>query len=488
MSSSALAAGARGGSVTAAGQMAKVLLQFAGVVVLSRLLTPEDFGLVAMVAVFVALGELIRDFGTTVVGLQRPNLSSQQASNLFWTSGALGALAAVGLVAATPLLVALYSEPRLAAVVPALAASILLNALSAQFQVQIARKMKYGRLVAADLLSVTIGLAVASASAVAGWGYWALVAQTVTAAAIGLALRWIAAQWRPLAPRRDPQNRGMIKSSGAFGLAQLFTYLSQNLDSMVIGAQWDAASLGAYSRAYQLLTMPLNSMMGPLTQVVVPTINKAADAGDSADSVLIRAQFGLGLAVTWVYAITAGTATWLIPSLLGDQWTEVVPLFQILAVGGVVWAFSRVSYWRFVADGLGRDLLLYNIVSKSFCSAIIVLGSFISIEAVAWAVSVGLVISWPVNLVWLARVAGQNSWVYWWNGMRLILAGSGAFLAALGTLTLVGGSGGFALAVLAGSVAYLGILAVFPSSRRGLVSTVGLLRSTISSFLPSRGD
>lgn len=483
MTDSALAAGARGGGVTLGGQALKIVLQFVSVVVLSRLLTPDDFGLIAMVAVFIALGELIRDFGTSIVGLQRPNLSPQQASNLFWTSGALGSAALLGLVGATPLLVALYDEPRLAEIIPTLALSILLNALSAQFQVQLARGMKYLRLIVADVGAMAAGLGLGIAGAILGWGYWALVAQAVGTAASGLAFRWIASGWRPLRPRRDPHNRAMLKDSGAFGLAQFLTYLSQNLDTFVIGAQWDAASVGAYSRGYQLLTMPLNSMMGPLTQVVVPTINRAVRSGGTPDAVLIRVQFALGLGITWIYAVTAGTAAWLIPTLLGTQWESVVPLFQILALGGVVWAFSRVSYWRFVSDGLGKALLSYNVVTKSLSSGLIVAASFISIEAVAWAVSLGLIISWPINLVWLARTAGQDSWAYWWNGVGLVVAGGVSFTCAWALLSLLGGAGGFAAAVAGGSAAYVAVLLALPTSRRNTLATLRALRQ----FVAARG-
>lgn len=467
----ALTRGARGGVVTLGGQAGKLVIQFVSIVVLSRLLSPEDFGLIAMVTAFVMFGELIRDFGTSVVGLQRQHLTQQQASNLFWLSLALGAAAAVLLVALTPLVIWLYDEPRLDAVIPALAASVLLNAASAQLQVQLARAMRMPRLVTADLTAQAVGLGLAVVGALAGWEYWSLVAQVLTIALVGLILRWVASGWLPSRPRRGNDNRAMIGDSFAFGLAQFLTYVSQNLDTVTIGARWDAASLGGYTRAFQLLTAPLNSIIGPLTQVVIPTVNRAREEGRSADSVLLRLQFALGLPVVWLYAMTAAVAAWLIPLALGSEWDAAIPIFQILAVGGAAWTFSRVSYWGFITANLGRPLLYYNLVTKTLASLLILGASFISIEAIAWAVSIGLVVSWPINLIWLAKTAGQDSWRYWWNGVLLVTAAALGFVTAWGTSTALGSwepSLSSIVGVIAGTVLYLGVIATFRTGRDGL--------------------
>ncbi len=431
-----------------------------------------------MVTAFVALGELIRDFGTSVVGLQRQNLSHQQASNLFWLSLGLGSSAALLLVAATPLVALLYDEPRLFAVMPALAVGVILNAAASQLQVQLARAQRIPRLVAADLTAQATGLGIAIVGAVIGWDYWALVAQVLTVALVGLALRWVAARWAPSRPRGGNDNRAMIGDSFAFGLAQFLTYISQNLDTVSIGARWDAASLGGYTRAFQLLTAPLNSIIGPLTQVVIPTVNHARDEGRSADSVLVRLQFVLGLPVVWLYAMTAAVADWLIPLALGPDWDAAIPIFQILAVGGVVWTFSRVSYWGFIAANLGRQLVYYNLVTKTIASLLILGASFISIEAIAWAVTIGLIISWPINLIWLAKTAQQDSWRYWWNGVLLVVAAGFGFIAAsvLSGLLSDWPDGLASLSgVAAGTITYLGIVVIPRTGRNGLRSAVRML-------------
>lgn len=480
----ALALGARGGGIALAGQAGKLTIHLAAVIVLSRLLSPADFGLIAMVTAFVAFGELLRDFGTSVVGLQRRQLSQQQSSNLFWLSVALGAGAALTLMLGTPLVARLYEEPRVTVVMPALAATVLVNAAAAQFQVRLARALRIGRLVSADLSAHLLGLGVAIVGALAGWDYWALVAQVVTVAVLGFAFRWIFSSWVPSRPRRAHGNRQLIRDSSSFGGAQLLTYISANVDTVIVGARWDAASLGVYSRAFQLLTMPLNSIMGPLTQVVIPTVNRAREEGRSADSVLLRLQFVLGLPIAWVYAMTAAVAAWLVPLLLGSAWEDTVPYFQILAVGGVVWTFSRISYWAFIAANLGTQLLRYNAVTKTLASLLIFGASFISIEAVAWAVSLGLLMSWPINLVWLARTAGQDSRRFFLSGGLLALAAALAWSVATATQAAATSATpdamAAAVAIAAGTVVYLAVIAAVPSGRRDLVGLGRMVRGVVA--------
>lgn len=478
--SDAAVRGARGGGVTIIGQGAKVVIQFLSVVTLSRLLSPEDFGLIAMVAAFVSLGELLRDFGTSVVGLQRKELSQQEASNLFWLATTLGVGSAALLVLCTPLLVALYGEPRLAAIVPCLALTIALNAMAAQIQVQLARSMRFGRLVAADVVAQVFGLIGAVSLALVGWSYWALVAQVLITGGLGLLFRWVASRWVPSRPARGAENLPLIRDSASFGLSQLLTYFAQNADTVVIGARWDAESLGSYSRAFQLLTAPLNSMMGPLTQVVVPTVNRARAEGKSVDGVLLRVQFSLGLVVVWIYSMTAATAQWLVPLLLGPGWDQTVHIFQILAIGGAVWVFSRVSYWRFVVENLGGQLLLYNVLTKGLSVALIVGAAFLGVEAVAWAVSIGLAISWPINLVWLARTAGQASGRFLASGLGLLSAAACAFLASWLSFQYLSENfpPGWAatLSILGGTALYIAGIIVVPGGRRALLRTVSLAR------------
>ena len=471
MAVDAASRGARGGRVTVLGQVAKALLQMVSVVVLSRLLPPSDFGLIAMVTVVVSLGELLRDFGMTTSGLRARKLTHAQGSNLFWVSSALGLVASLLVAASAPLLVLVYNEPRLYVLTPVLAITVLIHGSQAQLQVQLARAHKYGTLVLTDLAAQALALGVAVGGVLAGWGYWALAAQSLTAALALLVLRWFASGWVPALPARGVGSKPLLVSGAHFGLAYGLQFVASNTDAVMIGALWGAGPLGLYNRAFQLLTMPVSKLLSPLMNVVVPTMNAVRDEGGDVQRRYLRIQSIVGLVIVAVFAVAGGSAAALIPLALGSQWVGSVPIFQILSVGGLVLGLSQVSYWIFVTEGKSRELLKYNLVTKPMTVLLVVVGSLFSVEGAAWGYAVALLLSWPINVVWLWKTAGIDGPKFLVNGFRLVAAGLLAGLAAM-TVPLGGVADSLFLATCARAivafVVYVAAVAVFPGGRRDL--------------------
>lgn len=473
------ARGARGGGLTIIGSVSTILVQVVSVVLLSRLLQPEDFGLIAMVGVFVALGNLLKDFGLPLAALQAKDLSHQQASNLFWLNTALAAGVAGLLAVSTPILVLFYSEPRLAAIVPSLAVVILLGGIGSQLQVNLARDMRYLALVSSDLSSQLVGLAAAVAAALAGWGYWALVVQSISVPIVLVAWRWLATGWRPARFRRGHGSKQMFRVGAEYGLAQFLTFLQSNADTMIIGARLGATQLGFYNRGYQLLTGPAERILGPLTQVVIPTLNRLRAGGRPYEQLVLRVQFSVGCLMVWLFAMTGGTAERLVPFVLGSGWEPTIPVFRTLSIGGCIWVFSYVSYWVFILNEQSRELLRYNLVSKPLAVGCLVAGSFFGIEGVAWGYVAAMALSWPLNLAWLARTANLPAWSFAANGVIVIAAGilggatgwvvtsaTGALLAPVS----------IACGILAGTALMCGFLVTVPSARRQMAGAVGIVK------------
>ncbi|MBW9122397.1 lipopolysaccharide biosynthesis protein [Microbacterium trichothecenolyticum] len=482
MTTDALNRGARGAGATILGQVATMGIQFLGTIILSRLLAPEDFGLVAMVTVFVGVGELLRDFGMPTAALQSRELSNQQASNVFWITGAMSLAVAVILTLCTPLLVALYDEPRLSSIVPVMASVLLLNGLQAQYQVRLARSMRYVALAGNSVVARSAGLAIGIFGALVGWGYWAIVAQLVSQAFILLVGSGILTRWLPTRPRRGSDSLRLIRAGAHFGGAQVLTFAADNVDTLMIGAVWGPQALGQYNRAFQLFMLPITAIFSPLTNVVVPTINRAVAEGRNPSGVLIKIQTAVcGLSI-WLLLITAATAPWLIPLLLGDQWTLTIPLIQILSLGGAFRALSQTNYWAYIVHQQSRQLFLSNTVTKPLQVILIVGAAFISVEAVAWAYVLGRAITWPINLIWLWRTAGQNPIRFGLNGVRLLFAACAGFVVT--TFALNGLAIGYpAISVVVGAViatvVYFGAILLTPSGYSELRTSAVILKAAI---------
>lgn len=469
----------RGAGLIIVSQGIRVVVQFLSVVVLSHLLTPDDFGLVAMVLVFIAFGDMLRDLGMTTVGLQRKRLSHQQASNLFWINSLLGLSTATLLTLSTGLLVALYDDSRLWLVVPALSPFLLINGIAAQIRVQLARRMRFVSIALADTLPQLLNFAVTAALALAGWDYWSIICGMLVASLASLIGIWTACSWWPTRPRRDGSSRKMLKDGGGFGLAMALTFLSQNADTALVGIRWNSSVLGIYTRGYQLLSLPISQVMGPLTQVVIPTINRAETHGYTSESILRRIQFAFGFITIWIFVTTGAIAEWIIPTLLGEDWRQVASLFQIFAIGGLASSFAQTNYWRVVLENKGLQLAYFNMVSKSIAVGLIAAASFISLNAIAYAVSLTLFVNWIGGLIWFRRASHWSSWEYFLESLRLVIPGAVALILGVGAMKLWSGESQPTVAVgiaAAISLVYVGGILVSPGGASEMRATLTMIR------------
>lgn len=465
-------AAGRGGITVIAGQVARIVIQLGGVVVLSRLLTPESFGLVAMVAVAVALGDLLRDFGLPTAALRAPHLTSQQASNLFWASSGLGVVAAVLLTASTPVLVWLYQEPLLAPIVPAMATSVVFNAVQSQIQVQLARASRYRAIAKTDVFSNLVGLAIGIVAAVLGLAYWALVLQVVTVALSLVVSRALLLRWIPARPRRRHGTAAFLRSGGHIGLAGLLTFLASNADSLVIGAHLGAVSLGRYNRGFQIYMLPRAGILDPLTQVVLPSVSRAVEGGETPSRALLRVQSVVSIPFTLAYVVLAAGADWIVPLLLGDQWTTTAPVVVALSTSGVFAVLGIVCYWMFVVTDNTRRLLHLHLVTKPLAVAAILISAPFGIVAVAWGFVAAVALAWPINILWLRRVPGFESGAFFLSGVRMVAASSFAILGAQATKGLIvaisAPAGALAVVVVATTI-YLTVICASRAGRRDLM-------------------
>ncbi len=413
---------ARGSAVTLVGQFFSVGISLVSIVVLSRLLPPSDFGLVAMVGVVTTLGTILRDMGLSVSALRVPTLTDQQASNLFWINVVMSIVTATLVALSGPILVQIYSEPRLAPITPVLALSLLFGGLQAQVQVQLSRAHRFTTLALINAGAAAFGLVVAIAAALAGMGYWALVLQTVVTIATELVAKVIASRWVPLRPRRLAGTKVLAVSGGDLAAGSIVQYFANNAATFMIGVRMGAADVGVYNRGYQLVQLPIQ-FLTPLRNVAVPTLMRAKKKGEDTKKQLLQIQSFVGMWITLTLVVAAAIAPTLFRVVLGADWEPAAPLFRILAIGGVALGLSQVSNWAFLVEGSTRELLKYNLISKPMTTAFIVVGALISLEATAVGLSLGLVASWVLNVWWLERTANLPGKEFYLNALRIVLAG-----------------------------------------------------------------
>jgi polysaccharide transporter, PST family len=394
----------KGSAITLTGQGTKILVQILSAAALGRLLMPADFGMMGTISPLLTFFIIFRDLGLTNVAVQRPNISHQEVTNLFWINVAAGCVLALIVAGLGPSVALFYRDDRLPAVVALLATTFVINGLSAQHLAVMQRRFNIARLVAIDVSSTVVGTAAGISAALFGWGYWSLAVIPVVTQGFSLFLVAITSSWRPDRPRWHAEMLGLMRSGSGYAGFGLFNFLSRNLDQILIGRTLGEVTLGYYSRAYNLMLLPLSQVTNPLLQVMVPALSRLVDDPPAYRAIYLgtlrRVMF---LCCPLVMANVVG-ADWAVRLLLGPKWAPSVGLYAALGISGLVQPLANSTGWLFISQGRSRDMFIWGV----FSSSIVVVAFLIGLQwgALGMALSYTLVqfiIISPALWYWVGR-------------------------------------------------------------------------------------
>ncbi|WP_456427415.1 lipopolysaccharide biosynthesis protein [Rhodocaloribacter sp.] len=436
----------RNAVVTVGSQWARYMLSLGGAMAMARLLTPEDFGLFAMVLAVTAFFAAFRDLGLPMATVQRKAITHAQVSTLFWINVGAGAALALVTVGLAPLVAWFYEEPRLTGIMAALAAGHLLTGVSAQPMALLYRRMRFGRVAALELGALIFSLVVGIGLAWQGWGYRALVAKMLTAAAVVAVGVWFMLRWRPSAPRRGTGVRPMLAFGGHLSAGYVFGYLARNLDNILIGRFVGSAALGFYTKAYQIVLMPVSQFFAPLSSAFLPTLSRLQD-----DPARFRAFYRKGtLMLTSLgmpaIALAFVSAEKVVGIMLGPQWTAVVPLFRMLAPAAFIGTFYLTTDWVYLALGQTRRQLRWTIFAETLTILAFALGIRWGAMGVAAAYTVMTGALWGPGLRYCFRESPLGMRDFASAVWRPATASLGAAAGLFGVRALAPAGGGLLLA------------------------------------------
>jgi PST family polysaccharide transporter len=457
------------------GQLLKVAVQAVSIVVLARLLAPEAFGYLAMVLALVGVAETVRDFGLANAAIQSRTLSDAERDNLFWLNTLIGAaLTGIG-IACAPLVAAFYGQPELTDITRWVSLSFVLNSVATQHRASLVRGMRLGAAAVADVAGPVAGLCAAILIAVAGGGYWALVAQQLVAAVVMSAAVIVAGRWLPGWPRRSVSVRPFVRYGANLLGAQLLGYATRNIDTVVLGVRFGAGVAGLYSRVYQLMALPIRQATWPATRVALPVLSRVQDDAPRYREFLLFGQTILLHTIVPALMLASVLAGPVVEVVLGDRWSQAAPAFAILAVGGVFEAANFAPNWVFQSSGRTGALLRFTLVTRPVVLLAIGGGSLFGMTGAALGYAVSTAVVWPLGLWWVSRVTDAPARALFWNGVRAFL-GHGVAAAAGGLVAsrLPGTSPWLVIAV--GLGVWAGVLAVEALLWRGLRADLGVLR------------
>ena len=256
----------------AAAQAAKITVQFISVAVLARLLTPADYGLIAMVWVVGNLATLLRDMGTAAAIVQEPNLTNETTNAVYWFNVAVGTTLCVGLLALSHLIAGLFRTDAVVPLLYTLAPTFLISSLGSVHRALLERKSAFRIIAAVEVTTSIFGLIVTIVTAWFGAGAMSFVWGTLSMSTVSTAAFWKCARWIPGRIAGSSRFGAVLRFSGHLSAFNLINYCARNADSMVIGRYLGAASLGIYSTAYKVMLFPLQNMTFVANRALFPVM------------------------------------------------------------------------------------------------------------------------------------------------------------------------------------------------------------------------
>lgn len=475
----------RGGLLNVTSQGAQFLIQSVATVVLARLLTPADFGLVAMVSIVTGLGQSFADLGLSEATIQRREISHDQVSALFWVNVAIGLGLMLVTVALAPVLASFYRDPRLVKITILVSLTFVFGGLRVQPDAILKRQMRFSALAIRDVVSYAIAVPIAITMAFRGLGYWALVALPLTLNFNVMALSWLMVKWRPAWPRRDAQVGSMITFGGNVAASYFIVTVSRSADNVLIGWYSGAGPLGLYSRAYNLLMLPVRQLIFPAGSVAIPAFSRTQGDPERFARYYLRAVS----VIVWISAplfaflfVAAGPVILLI---LGSQWREAAPVFQILVIAAIGQLFLETTIWLFVSRGQSQELLKLLVIISLILVGSYAIGLPFGIKGVALSGSVVLLVIFP----WILKFSFRGTNLTLQRLGRAILqpitlSAAGACVAKL-ALYLIYPRGIVSQLLVVGfgfAVCY-SLSVLIPTVRKEVIALIKLLRD--STAMPS---
>lgn len=382
----------RAGAVTFAGQTLRLALTIGQTMALARLLTPDDHGLVAMVTAFTYFFAIFQDLGLSQATVQRPQIDHRQVSALFWINASAGLALSLFTAALAPALAWFYGKPQLLGITLALAPGFLAAGLAAQHVALLRRQMQFRATAALDLLSLAAGAAVGLAAAARGAGYWALALAHMTSAWTYAALAWGFCAWRPGPPRRGAGVRPLLAFGGGVTAFNVMNYCARNVDNVLVGRLWGAGALGLYSKAYNLLVLPLQVLNLPLASVAQPGLSRLATEPEKFRVYYLHALALLtSITIPAVPFLLIG-ARELMAVLLGPGWEESAAVFSIFGILVLVQPVCNTAGWLYVATGRIRQLFRWGVWSSGLTVAAFVVGTPFGPRGVAAAYTIAFLL------------------------------------------------------------------------------------------------
>jgi O-antigen/teichoic acid export membrane protein len=441
-----------------------ILVSFVSTIVLARLLTPEDYGLIGMLAIFIAVSEVFINggFGSALIQKKRP--TDLDYSTFFIWNLTISVFLYGVLFLCAPLIARFYEQEILCSILRINGLILIINAVSLVQTYQLRKQLNFKKIGTIEVSVSVLSLIVCIYFAWKGYGVWALVIQTLFAGVLKTLAFWLSSKWRPMLKFSVQSFMELFSFGGFILLSNLVNTFCNNIQGLLIGKFYNPATMGYYSKARSTEQLSASFISQVIDQVAYPVLAEAQN--DNAYMIRMLKKFIGVLAFlvfpTMLLLILLAKPVFVI--LYSDRWLPSVPYFQILCLAGLAICLQGINYYAVAAVGKSKDMFTWTLVKRGVGLVLVVGGLAV------WGINgllVGMVLTsflvYFINAGLVSKHIGYTGLQQFRDLLPVILVSAASFFVAFLTghfLHLNMYVEGAIQLVLFGTV-YLGLSALF---------------------------
>lgn len=383
-------------------------------IVLARLLSPEEYGLIGIIGIFTAVFNIILDSGLSIALVRKHGVTDTDYCTVFYTNLILSFILTSILFFCAPAISDFFKRPELIPYIHVMSFILIINALSITQQARLTKRIDFKTQTKISLIAHSLSGIIGIVMAYKGYGVWALVAQQMSSRLFTTILLWVFNKWWPKLVFSWVSFKELFSFSWKLLIAQIISTIWNQVYQAVIGKVYSPNTLGQYTRAQQYGHLVSSSVGDVVLKVSLPVMS----AIQNDDQRLLRAFRNIIKTTVLISSILligmAACAKSLIFVLIGEQWLPCVPMMQILCLSMMIYPLHQININMLIVQGRSDIQLIIQIIKCVLAIGPILLGIFIGIY---WMLFGSLIISW-IALFINAYYSGKKFTYTWWMQLK----------------------------------------------------------------------
>jgi len=381
----------------AVGKVGTLTINFLTNLVLARLLMPEDFGTIAMLAIFLAVSNIFIQGGLGAALIQKKNPEHRDYSTVFYWNLVVALIFYLLLYVCAPFIADYYALPLVKPLLRVQSLVLIIQSFSIVQYTQLQKQMNFRALAIRNMAAALAGTLIAIPLALWGFGPWSLVASAILASIVNVLLLWKMSTWRPTWEFSFESLKSLFSFGGLMLLSSLAETLYTNLQGLIIGKRFSASDLGYFSQAKKLEEIPVTGLSSIVNDVTFPAFASLQDDSERLLAGVRKSTKALTFLNFPMMILLMIVAQPLICLLYGSKWEASAPYFQILCISGLIYAVNTLNTNVIKSLGKGKIYFVIQIVKRLIGIALILFGMKFGIFGLLWAVASVAYISFVIN-------------------------------------------------------------------------------------------